>query len=139
MSNEEFQRLVLEKLLSLDNGQERLFKGQDELFKGQERLSVRMDNVESNMATKEDIKNISNRIENIENNMVTKAEFFQAISEQQKDVKTILQLIDDRTKKLDERIDRLNEKTDNLAQETKYLAIKLVHNEDYISGVKLIK
>lgn len=38
MSNEEFQRIVLEKLSELEKGQERLEKGQEILEKGQEML-----------------------------------------------------------------------------------------------------
>ncbi|KTE92003.1 hypothetical protein AT727_03450 [Desulfitobacterium hafniense] len=101
MTNEEFQKLVLEKLTGLEHGQTRLEEGQvkleqrqSRLEEGQTKLEQRVDEVESTL---------TRRIDGVESTLTAKIDALDAKVErygqsQEDDVKALLELMD---KKLD--------------------------------------
>ncbi len=93
MTNEEFQRLVLEKLLSLEQGQVGLDKKVDAV---ELKLTEKIDAVETKLTEKIDAveTKLNAKIDAVETRLTEKIEYYGQI--QQDDVKGILELMNNK-------------------------------------------
>ena len=98
MNNEEFQKLVLEKLTGLEQGQIRLDNRMETMDNRMEAMDNRVASIEKCMATKDDIARLETKIDTL-------------ASEGQKDVIAILTLLDSKIEHIQEDIKSIAEIT----------------------------
>lgn len=113
MTNEEFQKLVLEKLVSLDQGQKSLEQGQKSL---ESEVSL----IKANMATKEDIVKLEQRFDQLDEKL-------------EKDIHHTMKLTYDKIESIETKFD---DRLDNIETDVTYLVAKSARYRNEIDKLK---
>jgi hypothetical protein len=116
MTTEEFQKLVLEKLVSLEQRQQSLEQGQQSLEQGQKSLESKVGFIENNMATKKDIGRLEQRFDQLDNKL-------------EKDVHEILKLTYDKIEAIDKKVDNIAITQDIQGESINILTIRQLQSE----------
>ncbi|CDX03121.1 Hypothetical protein DPCES_3234 [Desulfitobacterium hafniense] len=121
MTNEEFQKLVLEKLMGLEQGQSKLGEGQVKLEQRQAKLEERQVKLEK-------------RIDEVESTLTAKIDALDAKVErygqsQQDDVKGLLTV-------MDKKLDRISEIQTIQGESINILALRQLQTESELAALK---
>ncbi|AFM01817.1 hypothetical protein Desde_3535 [Desulfitobacterium dehalogenans ATCC 51507] len=133
MTNEEFQKLVLEKLTGLEKGQTKLEKRVDEV---ESTLTIRVDEVESTLTKRIDKVEsaLTKRIDEVESTLTAKVDALDTKVErygqsQQDDVKALLEL-------MDKKLDRISENQIIQGESINILALRQLQTESELAAFK---
>jgi len=133
MTDEEFQKLVLEKLTGLEKGQTKLEKRVDEV---ESTLTKRVDEVESTLTERIDKVEsaLTKRIDEVESTLTAKVDALDTKVErygqsQQDDVKALLEL-------MDKKLDRISENQIIQGESINILALRQLQTESELAALK---